>query len=137
MKTNILRVILALGLLTAAAVGAHAQDLDTVVVNVPFDFVVANTTLPAGTYTINRVQFNNPSSLQLRSADGHSAVLTSVAMTGAPDGSLKAVFNRYGDQIFLHEIRTAGGEYQLTRSRSEKKLAEMLKGETLSASGSK
>ena len=137
MKTTFLRVILATGLLVAVAVGARAQDLDTLVVNVPFGFVVGNTTLPAGTYTVNRVQFNNPNSLQLRSADGSLAVLTTVAMTGAPDATLKAVFNRYGNQIFLHEIRTAGGKYQLFTSRSERKMAEMMRAEHVSASGSK
>jgi hypothetical protein len=138
MKTNVfLRVILAIGLLAAVAVGVHAQGPDALVVNVPFDFAVGNTTLPAGTYTIDRVQSNNSNNLELRSADGHSSAFTSGIVSLQFNGNPKLVFNRYGDQYFLHEIRTAGGVHELARSRVEKKLAEMLKAESVSASGSK
>jgi len=137
MKTNVLRVILAAGLFTAVAVGAHAQTLDALVVDVPFDFVAANTTMPAGTYTIDRVEFNDPINLQLRSADGRSSVFTSGILNPQSNAMPKLVFNRYGDRYFLHEIWTAGGVHEFARSRAEKKVAEMLRAESVSASGSK
>jgi hypothetical protein len=137
MKTNVfLRVILAIGLLAAVAVGVHAQSLDALVVNVPFNFAVGNTTLPAGTYTIDRVQSNNSNNLELRSADGHSSAFTSSIASLQFNENPKLVFNR-GGQYFLHEIRTFGGDHELARSRVEKKLAEILKAESVSASGSK
>lgn len=138
MKTNVfLRIILAIGSVAAVAVGVHAQSLDALVVNVPFNFAVGNTTLPAGTYTIDRVQFNNSNNLELRSADGHSSVFTSGIVNLQFNGDPKLVFDRYGDQYFLHQIRTAVGVHELAKSRAEKTLAEMLKAESVSASGSK
>ena len=135
MKHNILHAFLAIGLLTALVTGGHAQTLDTIIVNVPFDFIVGNTTLPAGTYTVDRALSSNPNGLVLRGRDGNSTILTS-GITGTSDGSPRLVFNRYGSQYFLHEIRTLAGVRELSRSRTEVKLAEMQKHETISASGS-
>jgi len=138
MKMQVLRVI-AIVVFAALAVGARAQTLDSVVVTVPFDFIVGNTTLPAGTYTVDRLLYNVPQSLALRSTVGNFAAIASGEVSGsaaaAPNTTPKLVFNRYGDQYFLHEILTNAGVHQLSMSRSETKVAAMVKSQKVAANG--
>src|SRR6185295_1210296 len=47
----------------------------TALVHAPFEFTVANKTMPAGNYTIRSL---SPSRLLIRSEDGHEAVIASV-----------------------------------------------------------
>src|SRR6266487_3705763 len=48
-----------------------AQPPEKIMVDVPFEFTVANKTLPAGNYTIKSL---SPSRLLIRSQNGHEAV---------------------------------------------------------------
>jgi hypothetical protein len=138
MKMKLLRVF-AVAVVATLAAGAHAQTLDSLVVTVTFDFMVGNTTLPAGTYNIDRALYNVPQSLALRSTDGHFSAIASGAVSGAGPALLgikpKLVFNQYGNQYFLHEIRTNGGVHQLSASQSELKLARTLKPPKVATSG--
>lgn len=71
----------------------------------PFNFTVGNKALPAGTYTIFKVRDDL---LEIRNQDGKVAIIS----TAYPDGDQSIsravlIFNRYGDQYFLHHV--AGG----------------------------
>ena len=87
-----------------------AQDLEYPVrATMPFNFTVGNKSLPAGTYTILQVRDNL---VEIRNQDGSAMTLSATyPYTAVPyvQSSSKAVvvFNKYGDQYFLHQI--AGG----------------------------
>jgi hypothetical protein len=114
MKT--IRMLLAASLLVGTAMTAVAQD--KVRANVPFDFSVRGTTLPAGSYTIVRVRENDPTLLAIRGADGRQVLAFTTGMESAPAaGSL--VFHRYGESYYLSEVKTVMGKYTFPRSRPE------------------
>ena len=117
MKT--IRMLLAASLLVGTALTALAED--NVQVNVPFDFSVRGTTLPAGSYTIQRVRENDPTLLAIRAADGRQVLAfttTGLGSTTLSAGSL--IFHRYGASYFLSEVNTATGKYTFPRSRPER-----------------
>ena len=85
----------------APSAGAFAQQLKA---NIPFDFTVGNTTMPAGEYTI--------SSSHRNFVDLRSANRTLMATVGGSQSYNEAksssggelVFARYGDQYFLDTV---------------------------------
>jgi hypothetical protein len=88
---------------------AHAQE--RIVANVPFSFIVNGDRLPAGHYAVT--DDDETGVLQIQSADGHRAVLT----TSIPSGELneqaaapKLEFEKYSGQYFLSGITYGDGE---------------------------
>ena len=55
MKKLCLPILVTLVGFAGLSVAAKAQVVDQIVVTIPFEFVVAGTTLPAGTYRVNRL----------------------------------------------------------------------------------
>lgn len=84
----------------AAAGNLSAQD-HMVKANIPFDFTVSDKVLPAGTYTISSL---SPNAIQVRNANGHVAELSIVRDDDKRSTTPVLVFQRYGNQYFLHEI---------------------------------
>ena len=101
--------ILAIASLTiatlASGAGAFAQQLKA---NIPFDFTVGNTTMPAGEYTIWSPSRNF---VDLRSTD-HGSTATIVGNQSYYEAKSKSggelVFARYGDQYFLDSVLCPG-----------------------------
>ena len=97
--------ISAIGLLTIASLatctGAIAQQ-PALKANIPFDFTVGNTWMPAGEYTISSPLRQV---VQLRSADlaKTATIVSSQSFNESSSGS-KLVFDKYGDQYFLHRV---------------------------------
>src|ERR1700751_877266 len=84
---------------------ALAQDLEYPVrATMPFNFTVGNKSLPAGTYTILQVRDNL---VEIRNQDGSAMTLSATYPYGQSSSKAVVVFNKYGDQYFLHQI--AGG----------------------------
>jgi hypothetical protein len=103
-----------------------AQAQSPVRVNVPFDFTIANKTLPAGRYVVDRVQqYGSDNILSVSSADGHTKLicLTYAARSLDPKGKVMLVFHRYGDQNFLYQVwpgdSTTGRVFAKSRSERE------------------
>jgi len=104
----------------------HAQNpgmAERVVI--PFDFIVRGKTLPAGTYTVRRINDSSEAlvmeNFRLRS---HVTFETEpFESRSAPERS-ELVFHRYGDTYFLRQIRTAGEAeaVELATSRAEREL---------------
>jgi hypothetical protein len=95
--------ISAIGLLTIASLatctGAIAQQLKA---NIPFDFTVGNTWMPAGEYTISSPVRQV---VQIRSADlAKIATVVSFQSYNESRSGSKLVFDRYGDHYFLHSV---------------------------------
>jgi hypothetical protein len=98
--------------------------------NIPYSFVVNNTTLPAGTYVITVVDLygSDLTVLEMRSANDKTAVLFDtqpVTVPGlAPQTAL--VFDKIGDTYFLSKVFLKGDEggNQLPKSKMQRRLEE-------------
>ena len=113
MKTLPVTALLVLTCLLGLSVGAHAQDVDGVIVTVPFDFVAGGATLPAGEYRINRVNSGSNRELVIHSRSGGAFVLP-VAFDGGLTNQPTLSFEHIGDRYFLSRVKTAGGIYTMT-----------------------
>ena len=109
MKT--LRTLLsALLLIGAASIHAQADDQAILKATVPFDFTVANTTLPAGTYSVSVLTPDNI--VRLQGTDGHSAAFvysTPLSIAGGTKDT-RLVFQHLGSKYFLSQIWEQGNE---------------------------
>lgn len=118
---RIVNLLLAASLLAGMSGIAAAEQEGSVVAKVPFAFSVQGKTLPAGTYTVRRLNDQNADFLVLRNAEGGEALPILTGLNGHAAGA-GLVFHRYGDEYFLSAIRTSSGEHNLPQSKAEKKL---------------
>jgi hypothetical protein len=100
-----LLIVFATLFLTAGAL--HAQSV-TVKASIPFDFVVGDSALHAGTYTIRPI--NGGSTMMLRSADVNEKAILMAPCTCAYSARHEdeLVFKVIGGRYFLWQIWTAG-----------------------------
>jgi len=133
MKKQIFRTITMLSfLLVLAAVSVNAQRKsdNSIAVNIPFDFTIGQTKLPAGNYTLRRIALTSSyDRLVIQSADGRGdnhTGMTRPNRTSQVQKQSKLIFNRYGDQYFLSQVWTAGSDTgrDLFQSRNERNLAK-------------
>lgn len=132
MKRQLLRgtmmslLVVALTLISAAASAAQSRMATA---DVPFDFVAANKTLPAGHYNISASTAG--SEVLKISASQKSATVFAMTIPLSRNKATdkgKLVFRRYGNRYFLAEI-WAGGEREgqkLQKSREEKAIENEL-----------
>ena len=102
MKTQMVRMLLALGTVSLFGGALHAQTYD-LVANVPFKFQVSNQTLDAGKYL---VQQNQEGVATLRSmANGHATFIVGAYARLGKATTSKLVFHCYnGRDCFLTEL---------------------------------
>lgn len=133
MKRQAFRTITMVSLLLMlAAVSVNAQRLsdDSIAVNIPFDFAVGQTKLPAGNYTLRRLALTSSyDRVVIQSADGRGDSQTGMTRpnrTSEVQKQSKLIFNRYGDQYFLSQVWMAGSDTgrDLFQSRNERSLAK-------------
>lgn len=125
MRKSFLSKIAMISLFIAvAAAGGAAQTAGRVVVDIPFDFVVGEKTLPAGEYTIKTVSLNSSHSLVIQSADRSDAVMTITNRIEARENQAesKVLFRQYGDKHFLSQVWMKGSAAgrELPRSQAER-----------------
>lgn len=123
---KLLMVVLTLALFAIeGAIRARAQVVDTIVADVPFGFTVRDHTLPAGSYTIRRLD-SQPGVMEIRDADGERVFLflTGSARSSKEPDQTELIFDRFGDRYFLSEIFEVGNEAgaQVPKSRAERSL---------------
>ena len=122
MKKQLISLAMSLALLTGAA--AYAQSSKLMKVNVPFDFSIGNTSLPAGEYSVSSddnaggvLSFQNPT------AKKGTFVLSQACESGKAATHTELVFHRYGDSYFLSDVwlsgRTIGQHIHTSRRESE------------------
>lgn len=108
MKKHYVRILSAFFGLAAFAFTAKGQTPDQLVVTIPYEFVVAGKTLPAGSYRINRVD-KNERLLVISSFENRAGVLVQpievVDKTGTEKPSVS--FQMVGDRHVLSKIETA------------------------------
>jgi hypothetical protein len=119
-----LRVLAAaFALLVTATASAQTTQIRT---NVPFNFIVNGSPLPAGEYSFEPL-YSGGKVLLIRSVNSGTGNMVAVneERSSDPSSPTKLVFHRYGDQYFLAEIRIAGDNIvrQVPRSRREKQAA--------------
>ena len=133
MIRNSVKMLLTLCILTVGGgVVANAQiDADThVQADVPFAFVVGNSTLPAGAYEIRRLDDVNPKVLEIRNMNEHINIVFQTVDAQTPNdepmNTTELVFDRLGDRYFLSQVWEIGSATgaDLPKSRMEKRLAD-------------
>jgi hypothetical protein len=130
-----LRILIAL--IGVAGLGMAAKAQDQIVVNIPYEFVVAGATLPAGTYRVDRLSVTEPATLILSSFESSARVLVhSTAVERTQADKPKVSFEQVDGQHFLSEIETADHVFTIPVSRSEILEAAARSHSGTSASGS-
>ena len=115
---------------------APAQEKDTVVTTVPYDFVAGGKVLPAGTYKVSRVSSNGSRTLEISSYEtGARVLLTPTLFDDTQIGHAQLNFEHAGDKYFLSGIETPIGTYAITIPRSAITLALMEQHGTSSSGG--
>jgi hypothetical protein len=106
-----------------AAVGNVSAQDHAVKASVPFHFTVGTKMLPPGSYTITS-DIASPKVVVIRNGEQNIAILSSVYADGNDSKKNVLVFNKYGDQYFLHEIlcSSSGMNLELPASKLEKKV---------------
>lgn len=122
LKTMLFAVITVFGV-ALTIVPAHAQSGSRALANIPFDFSVGNTTLKAGSYTIEELQSGI---LVLRSSDDkeHQFAMTFPGDSDKQSQESHLVFIRYGSDVFLRKVFLSGNEdcQELPESRREREI---------------
>ena len=131
MNRMYLRIATALIGFAGLAVGARAQAVDRVIVDIPFEFSVAGKTLPAGSYQVSRVNDWNVRALLIRSFENHAGVMIYSDYTqSASRENTKLTFKQVGDQHFLSTIATADHVFGISVPARELEAAEKLQNST-------
>jgi len=118
---NMLKAFGACAVLAVSCLSAQSDHKTTAAV--PFDFMVGNRHMPAGTYDITSGQ----STLLVRGEDNGSAsfAIAISAYAAKTQEQAKLVFKRYGERYFLSQVWYPGSDQgrQLQVSKVERELA--------------
>jgi hypothetical protein len=120
MRKQCVRILIALIGVAGLGMAARGQVLDQIQVSIPYEFVVAGKTLPAGTYRVSRLSDNDEETLVLSSVESRARVMvpsTTVESTQADKPEVS--FEQVGGQHFLSKIETANHVFTIPVSRSE------------------
>ena len=128
---------LSVSTLAVALAAPLAAQTIRVTANVPFEFMVAGRSMPAGDYIVER----GGGTSAIRVSNGNAGVLAlalnSSTSQQEQNGQALMIFHRYGDQYFLSRIvdgsRNNGVELPVSRTEKElSKTASLEKFETIS-----
>jgi hypothetical protein len=137
MKTTYARILSAFFALAVLAVASRAQEVDQLLVKVPYDFVVSGKTLPAGTYRINRLDDRDLSQLEITGVDNRTGVLLlSGEVTPTTEDKPALRFEHIGNQYFLSRIETAEHIFTISVPAKAAQVVAMKKQTNPSASSS-
>jgi hypothetical protein len=121
MRNLSLRILVAVVGFAAFGVAAKAQVPDQITVKIPFEFVIAGKTLPAGTYRVSRVAGRvDEQALVLSSFENRASVFilpTDVESNHAD--KVQVSFEEVGGEHFLSKIETADHSFTIRVPRSE------------------
>ncbi len=128
MKTKAMTMVAVLTFLLAAGTAIAQAPGSHIVADIPFDFMVNNSPMRAGQYTIERSGNSSWGTLLLRSSDDQKVkfILANQIESAKGADMTKLVFRHYGEQYFLGEIWVEGATTgrQLPVSRKEVSLAK-------------
>lgn len=138
MKKSFLRILLVVAGLACLTVPAKAQTPDRILVKVPFSFVAAGQTFPAGEYKIIRLNDLEPRILLLVNNENGANLITLLPTSQeAAYGKPQLAFATVGDEHVLSRIETADHTYTFSVPQTEPLLAAVpRKGDAASSSAS-
>ena len=137
MRKQYLRILIALIGAAGLAKAAKGQSVDQIVVNIPYEFVVAGKTLPAGTYRVNRAPNSIERLLVFSSFDNRtSAIVLATDVENIPADKAQISLEQVGGRYFLSKIETADHVFNILVSRSAIMEAAARSHSGTSASGS-
>lgn len=117
-------VALALTVLPGLAV-AQLKSGERITAKVPFQFVVSNKIVPAGTYQVTSAAMTGRT-LSIENAGAKVGLFLPASRTESKTNaaSYALVFKKYGNQHFLSQIKLAGSRimYRLPESKAEAEL---------------
>lgn len=115
MKKSFLRILLVLAGFACLTIPARAQEPDQILVKIPFSFVAAGQTHPAGEYKVSRLRDEEPRILLLANVENHSDVVMLFPQTQEPaHGKVQLAFSSVGNQHVLSSIETADHTFTLS-----------------------
>jgi len=118
--------------LAAGVVSANGQTSTMVTANIPFDFVIADKTLPAGKYSV-RSATQGGDVLKIGSRDGKSSAMrfSDSIPEKRENPTARLVFHRYGQKYFLAQV-WSGDDYgrELRQCKTERVLRHELASNT-------
>jgi hypothetical protein len=126
MKKQYLAVLFTLVCILGLGLGARAQEQDTVVTTVPFDFVAGGQVLPAGTYRVSRVDSTSGSrELEISSYEARASVFViPTVFDDVQSDNAQLNFEHLGGAYFLSAIETPIGTYAINIPPAAIKLAQ-------------
>lgn len=104
---------------------AQLSSSKKVLVDVPFEFMVANKTVPGGEWTVQSAAMDGRTLFIRNTAAGLSLFLSaSLQESQTAAGAYALVFHKYGDQYFLSGMKLADDRsiYRLQESKAEAEL---------------
>ena len=118
MKKYRVRILSAFFGLAALAITAKGQAVDQLVVNIPYEFVVAGKTLPAGAYRVSRINDKDERQLVISSFENREAVMViSNEVSPVHAGTPSLSFQQAGGEYFLSKIATADHVFTIPVSK--------------------
>jgi hypothetical protein len=119
MKKQCLRFLIALIGVAGLGVATKGQAVDQIVVQIPYEFVVAGKTLPAGTYRVDRLRNSVARALVLSSFENReSAIVIPTEVESSKADKALVTFEQVGGELFLSKVETGDKIFTLTVSRS-------------------
>ena len=121
MKKHFARIITVMVGFAALTISAKAQEIDQVIVDVPYAFVISGKTLPPGRYRVNEVSTSNLHELVIQSFENRAGVLvvpSEVVNADARAHNLPFAFREVGGEHFLTQIETAEHVFTIPVSKS-------------------
>lgn len=114
-----MKYLLSLLMILGSFASALAGEKHTTVTTVPFDFVVGNQTLPAGTYSISQISSSGSPVLWVARKDGTAVgLISALAVDAFSDASVpKMVFERTGGTYHLTTLVADDRSYIFMRPR--------------------
>lgn len=112
--------------LATAAVSANAQSRLTISAEIPFDFMVGDGKLPAGSYRVRAVTATGEVVLISNQNGKASAFRLSREIRDEDHSKVSLMFHRYGDQYFLSEVWTGQTGRTINESSRERSLKREL-----------
>ena len=118
--------------LIASVAPTQAQSLgNRLRANIPFDFNVSETKLPAGKYVVGRaINHSDDMVLSVSDLEGHLKAIrfSNAVVKLQPSKKALLVFHRYGNQYFLFQVWQAGATTgrEFRKSKTERELQQQL-----------
>ena len=127
-------ILAALVCLLCLSVGVKANTRTEAVITVPFEFVVAGRTIPAGTYTVSRLDDRYQGLVLRNHKDGTTVFVHPFEVESASADNPQVSFERVGEEHFLSRIETSTDVYNIPVYRSDIVVAEARANSKTSAS---